>query len=208
MSLKGQYKNLSSALLGVVSASLVLFPSILGIVARPLVGEWLIWTFLVSSVLALAFEAFVFYVCSFTPESVKAPVKISGLGTLATLVGLASFVAFLFANIRDDQLAAPQVISLTPSSLSVAPGDLVGFSAEILNESGERLTWCWQVRLNGPGGSGPPTKLSATTRAIQWLVPANTKPGIYEVGASASCAMGTTMQTWTMVKVEKVEKPK
>lgn len=208
MSLKAQYKNLSSALLGVVSASLVLFPSILGIVARPLVGEWLIWAFLVSSVLALVLEAYVFYICSFTPDSVAAPVRISGLGTFASLIGLGSFVGFLFANIRDDQLSAPQVISLAPSSLSVAPGDLVGFSAETLNESGDRLTWCWQVRSKPPGNPGIPVALSGTTRANQWLVPADAKPGIYEVGASAACTEQSAMQTWAMVKVEKVEKRK
>jgi hypothetical protein len=208
MSVKTQYKNLSSALLGVVSASLVLFPSILGIVARPLVGEWLIWAFLVSSVLALVLEAFVFYICSFTPDSVPAPVRISGFGTFASLIGLGSFITFLFANIRDDQLSIPQVISLTPSSLSVAPGDLVGFSAETLNENGERLTWCWQVRPKPPGNPGSPVMLPGTTRTTQWLVPADAKPGIFEVGVSAACATHPAMQTWTMVKVEKKEKPK
>lgn len=186
-----------------MSATLVLFPSVIGVVARPLTQTWLIWSFLWSSLLAFILQGFVFYFSAFTDRAI--PVRASGFGSIATIACLTSFVAFLFVNIRDDQLSAPTAVSLVPSSFSVAPGQIVGFSADGTDEDGDRLTWRWRLRAASGSINAQAATLAGSTRVNQWLVPADAKLGIYEVGATASDGKQLSAETWVLVKVEKAK---
>lgn len=179
------YSTASLMALGAVSASLILFPSIFSVIRPPLVHSWALWAFLISGFIAFICLVWTYYISTFTQDDL--PVRMSGIGSLSTLVSLLSFAAFLFLNILQDQTAGPQISSLSASSYRAERGDTVAFTGEASDESGDAILWQWCITPVAPKTSATKsTCLKSNLKSVTWRIPASVAPGVYSVAALAS----------------------
>lgn len=183
---KGTYKSMASLVMGAVSASLVLFPSLLSVVAKPLVGSWLMWAYLGCGLIALAGLSYTYYYVAFASDA-PLPIISSSFGAFFGGLSIFFFAIFLFLNLLADQCAAPTISSIVASRYDAAPGEVVTISAKGEDQNGDRLKWTWQVEQIGTGGGHTNhIGLSSKLDAAVWSISAAALPGIYRVSATAS----------------------
>ncbi len=197
---KEEYKSVSTLLLGAVSASLVLFPSILSVVAKPLTAIPLMWIYLGFGLSAFIFLTYTYYRASFTNGD---PVRASGLGTISACLSILFFGAFLSFNLLDDQLAPPTITSIGSSGYNALPGDVLTFSAHGDDQNGDRLSWKWEVGFAGRTDKSAAAILPSRLESAIWRIPDASMPGFYNVTATASDGSRSSARETFQVEVRK-----
>lgn len=183
---KDSYKSMASLVMGAVSASLVLFPSLLSVVAKPLVSPWLMWAYLGSGLIALASLSYTYYFTVFAKEAAL-PIRASGIGACFGVLCIFCFAAFLFVNLLADQRAAPTISAIAASSYAAGQGDVVTLSAKGEDQNSDRLSWTWRVeQVSGPGPKANDVILPSRLDAAIWPISAEALPGTYRISAIAS----------------------
>jgi hypothetical protein len=183
-SLRDDHKAGSAAMLGIVSLSIVLVPSLFTLIQRPYSYEYVLWVYFAFVPVAIVLLGFAYYISAFTDR--RPPVRSAGLGNIAGLIAILAFAVFLFANMRSDRMIEPRITNLTASAHVLRPGEAVTVSGEAQDDDGDDLVWRWQVRpsadLMGQGASV--TTLRSSLRSASWRVPANARHGLYYVTAA------------------------
>jgi|GEM_PF-1846237 len=184
MAEKDNYKTAATVILGAISASLVLFPSILGVVSKPLVGGWILWLYLFSGLIAFVSMTYVYYRAAFVDGDM--PVRASGVGALAAVVSILSFAAYLFANLISDQVAPPVITNLSSNGPIVSPGDALTLTVHGEDQNGDRLMWTWRVEPVRPTKLSHAITLPSRLDGAVWLIPQTAEIGVYTVRAIVS----------------------
>lgn len=202
MASKDDYKAVSSLIIGAVSASLVLFPSILGVVAKPLVLLWALWFYLLFGVISFLALGYTYYRAAYTSGDL--PVKASGVGVISGVACIGLFAIFLFANLLSDQRARPVITSVTAGAYSASPGDMMNFAARGEDQNGDRLTWQWRIDPD-PRAKPKPASVTLPSKleAAVWRVPDAAPTGIYSVTATVSDGPHTSAPETIQIDVRK-----
>ncbi|GAB7552079.1 hypothetical protein NRB_15810 [Novosphingobium sp. 11B] len=182
MTERQKFTAFSSLALAAVSASLVLYPSVVGLAKLPLVHLWMMWVYLACAFCAFLLLSFIYYISTFTTEGL--PHRRAGIASLFTVTSLVSFGAFLTINLWQDQSAKPQILGLTASAYTAAPGDIVALTGESANESGHPVSWSWCTRAPAVKNVRPaPVCLASKLKTATWSVPENAVQGVYKIEA-------------------------
>ena len=182
---RAAYKTLTTGVLGILSLSLVLLPSMLSVVYRPYIWTILLWLYLPFLTISVALLAFAHYFAVYTEES--PPHKSGGFGNLSAFIAMVCWLSFLVANLVADQISAPRITNLTANGITFHPGETVSLSGEGQDEAGGDLIWQWRIlpneSLTRRGVSAP--RITSSNRSAYWSIPSDAAEGQYSVVVTA-----------------------
>jgi hypothetical protein len=164
---KEKYKTLAQLSIGLIVGTIVLLPSIVGLVHPPYVMKWAVPLMLGLSVIAVALLGWALIATLAGTSS--PPIRMLGAGNWFGLAVLALLVAFILVNMLSDSSAPPRIVAITVDPPSVEPDQYVQLDVEATDQDGDALSYAWTFD----------EALVSSRRNAYVKAPA--KPGLYRV---------------------------
>lgn len=137
------HKAANSAVIGVLAASLLFFPSVYSSMEKPIEAPYLFVGYISLVILSIIVLLSSLYHSNFAKSGVA--IIRTGLGNCAGFLGLILFAAFSIVNIVADLYGNPTISALTGSGSPLCPGELVTLSAEYESADPTNINWKWRI---------------------------------------------------------------
>jgi len=180
-----QHKNVSKAVLGIISLSVVFFPTVFSAISKPYVLDWVMYAYWIC-----AFFSFIFLLCSYYVSAFSeiVPVRTIGFGNLLAAMAVFALFVFVFGNIVSDRLSKPRVTEIRLSNYEMKRDGYLEISGFAYDDDGDDLVWDWCIR---PGrdarAKGAKTiQLDRQSRTMVWWPSKDMIEGQYFVEAAVS----------------------
>ena len=136
--------ELLTGLFAILTGAMVFLPSVLGAIKAPYVCDWLLLTFWILGCISLVCLGISLYLVRFTSKA-PVPHRLMGIGFWGAMVALSFLAVYIGANVWQDRLALPEIVSIDISPQGPEPGETMKFSAVAVDQDGDRLNYRWQI---------------------------------------------------------------
>ncbi|MBO9406844.1 hypothetical protein J7399_05360 [Shimia sp. R9_1] len=179
--LQAEHKSASRAVLGVISLSVIFFPTIFSSITKPYVFDGFMYTYWISAFLSFIFLTTAYYQSAFSDGNL--PVKAVGMGNMLAALAIGCLFVFIFGNIISDRISPPRIVDLTLSKTVLSRSDFLEVKAVASDDDGDDLVWEWCVRPSEEArAQGAKTvQLEGHLRTVVWEPPNVLPAGSYYI---------------------------
>ncbi|WP_142836336.1 hypothetical protein [Palleronia caenipelagi] len=180
-----QHKSVAKAVLGIISLSVIFFPSIFAAIRRPYTLDWAMYTYWICAFSSFVILLFAYYKSAF---SNVVPIRAIGIGNLSAALSILSLFLFVIGNILSDQLSKPRVIEISLSNHLIEYDTYLEATGTAYDDDGDDLIWNWSIRPSTEAHANGASliQLKSQSRSIVWWLGANMVPGVYFIEVTVS----------------------
>jgi hypothetical protein len=194
-----RFRDYIVPVLSLVVGVLVLLPTAIGPVLRPIVFGWLLPTYVVLALLSAVSLAAALLLSGWELTSAHPYThRAHGFGNFCGVFSLVAAAIFLGANYVEDIVAAPRILNVKVNPVQPETGKVVEVELEVVNRTGRPLAFDWE--FDGRSIPGLRTAyIKMPSKAGSYLVTiavrnVNVPAFVLESGASASATSGKSHQ--------------
>lgn len=179
--LQEQHKTASRAVLGVITLSVIFFPTIFYSISKPYVLDGFMYAYWLSAFSSFLFLTYAYYQSAFSNGNL--PVKAIGVGNMLAAVAIGCLFVFIFGNIVSDRVSPPRIVDLTISKSVLTRSDFLQAKAVASDDDGDELRWEWCVRPSDDtrAKGAEAVQLEGHLRTVVWQPPSDLPAGLYYV---------------------------
>ncbi|MDD2829139.1 MAG: hypothetical protein PHW18_06160 [Sulfuricurvum sp.] len=157
------YPDLAKYIIAIVSALILLFPSIQQLLSPPMIYDWMMYCYFTLAITSLLLAILAFYL-TVADQNAK-PERLLGLANWTGIFSFIFLIAYFASNLYQDKTSKPTIDSFTLLPLNPKIGEKISLQAKTTSENRDNIDFEWKYNKHEVGNK----------EILYWKIPSNYK---------------------------------
>lgn len=136
------HANLAKYMIAIVSALIVMFPSIQQVLVQPIQYDWMLYGFFACAIGSFIVLSIALYLTTIDQNS--KPERALGIGNIFGFISFLILVIYFVINFYADRVANPSIDYFLLSPVNPKEGETVSIQAKVSSENSDNIDFSWK----------------------------------------------------------------